>query len=661
MRLHILFGCCLVLPLLLSGCAREQKAAVVVIFENASPVNAEPGVSPQSYIAIERGIAQYASFVDDKGVTYFFVPTRPNDTLVVPAGSRKVVELYHQYAFGLAEYLPYRAGDTVKIRYNGRRERPTYKNTKDEVIAAPFQEVFSFNNPDFLMEMRTSYALTYMHQNRPGWSSTTPFTPAEELEETVRKDIARAGRLVDSLEASGTCAAEYVAYHRYFLEQAAVVPLPFRQYVYRYTPLSAEQLAFFNDGYAEHISYRHYVRDVRRPFLFNGKEWEAPRYDFVNPLDSTKKGWAFDERAMFDRLLEKKGSDSLPISPKTLELMLYGSLNVIANSGLYPKEDSAVYLAKYREHTTAFLEETVEGKHLPLYLLNAVLLFSLCLFTFQSAYRLLLSGRTCYAFRRFYLLCAMPLSVVVALQVFSPTWYVSGGLFDPLLQKLTAVHAFLAGVYVVGLGYCLYHLVRSLYRTLRLWRSSLRVNEGSYLLCLIGDMWDEVRVAVSSFFRLVFISYKDFFYPESRERRDRLLEHEAYRVSRWHSLDVVFFKLFCALCWCIPFARWYGVEVRAVSAYAADKAMCRACGTASYLQTLLAYRTDKSIGNNALLSKRIKLVERLAAAEGNRKYTLADTASLAVLAPVTLAIIVFVPNFVVVTASLPMVLVHMGS
>lgn len=94
----------------------------------------------------------------------------------------------------------------------------------------------------------------------------------------------------------------------------------------------------------------------------------------------------------------------------------------------------------------------------------------------------------------------------------------------------------------------------------------------------------ENNVSSFSFFKWIFVSNSIW----SSENCDEILRHELVHARQWHSADVVFAELFCALFWWNPISWLFRREIRINHEFLADRGVLRqGFNTKSYQYLLL--------------------------------------------------------------------------
>lgn len=654
-------GIALLAFLLLLGCSGQERKSLVLIFENPEPY--EPGAVKFSSTYVYQSIKnQNVLFVDDGGVAYKFMVTKPYDTLVITSTNRSTVELshyYHHYIY--TEHVLLQAEDTVLIRYNGTA-KPTYtslcseENTQLYGLRNVVLKDFLYDNPEFKNELRRSYLAGYMRRKNPDSHLFRDYPDPDELAAEHNLSLPKVEHTLDSLVAQGLLPADYETYYRYYLRRAEVIPFYERQITDVEFALTPEQYAFFNDSLTGFISYREYLINCTDAFAQNGTEWEIPRFDAVNAYNG-KPLRLKDHRAIFDRLVEMQQGGDSRISDMSYDLMRLFCVDVITNFGHHSEEDAATYLAKYTGLSTRFLVQEPEkvGSFwgFPFRLLIFVLQLNIYIGIFYSLYRLLLYNTTSFVFCRVFLLSGIVLSLVAAFG-----WVGTEVLIpDSLLrigQEVKLIGWLILGLYGLCALNLLYGVGRQLAHVWVLRRDSWRINEGNYFLYILKD----IVASPSTFFRMVFISWGDFFNARNHDHRDRLLAHEEYHVKAWHSIDATLLVLMRVLCWFNPLFSKYAKELKLVNEYAADRSVVREMGITAYMRAIVDNTTQQaayellsySADGRKAMDKRVKMIRRY------DEVSYHSLLGLLLIIPVFILLAYFSPEFVVKNFSLPEVL-----
>lgn len=248
------------------------------------------------------------------------------------------------------------------------------------------------------------------------------------------------------------------------------------------------------------------------------------------------------------------------------------------------------------------------------------------------------------------------LSLVIALRLVSVNTFVP----DIVLQQEQGIKFIgwaVVGIYALSAAYLLLMLIRQLVNVFIMWRNSWNIREGNYLLCILKD----IVTSPSTFFRMVFISWGDFFDPESREERDMLLAHEEYHVRNLHSIDVLILTIMRFFCWFNPVFRKYAKELKQVNEYAADRSVVRGVGIRPYIRAFTDINTRQFEANEMLSyssavtghRKRYDMIRR------HGEDTSGSLLKLVCILPVFMLLLYLSPEFVVKYCSLPEVIINL--
>lgn len=642
------------------SCGGQKQKQLVIIFENPAPYEGKDEKLAQSAV-YTYSKNQRVSFVAEDGVAYTFVATKPYDTLVITSSmNREVVELNHYYyRYMYFEDVLLQADDTVRIHYNDT-SKPTYtshnkENNRLYGLRSVLYKDFLGNDPEFIYELKTNYFLRYMRQKDAGVEFLSDNSPSDSLTELYYASLPEVWHAFDSLTSLGELSPAFESYYRYYLHRAELAPLFERQAGDLEFPLTPQQYAFFNDSLVNFISYRNYLAQSVLVFAKNGTDWKIPRIEAVNAYDSAVIN-VHDYRAVFDRIADMKQKGDNRISEISYDYMLYHCVDVITNfEKQHTKEDAALYLDKYMELTTRFLVEKEESASsfwgIPFRLLVFILQLNVCIAVFYSLYRLSLYNSMAFVACRIFLLSGIALSLAIAFGLVNTKMFIPENLLE-VGQWVKPVGWFVVGLYMLFALFLLYKVVKQLVYIWTLRHDSWRIKDGSYILHILKD----IVTSPSAFFRMIFISWGDFF--SDRDKRNRLLVHEAYHVKRLHSIDATVLMLMRCLCWFNPFFNMYARELKLVNEYAADRAVIREMGIRIYMRAIVddvqqqeAYNLlSNSFAGRKDMEKRIKMIRRY----DSVSYGIVPRFLLIV--PVFLVLMHFSPEFIVRYCSLPEVL-----
>lgn len=223
---------------------------------------------------------------------------------------------------------------------------------------------------------------------------------------------------------------------------------------------------------------------------------------------------------------------------------------------------------------------------------NYLLESALCLVLFAITYRVLIAGSTNFSRMRFYLLASVLLSLILPIVAIPVEWssrLVPTGSFpnvllmpaeravgavvsnhpdlvpaDPGISVLQVILFTAFIVYMAGVSYKFYRLVKNLLNMHGFIKNSAKVKEGNYW---IVDLKSEIPAF--SFFNYIFINnaYKNLSAEELRV----IKRHEMLHVSQYHSLDVLFIELVGIFFWFNPAVNYLKASLKEVHEYMVDE------------------------------------------------------------------------------------------
>lgn len=251
-------------------------------------------------------------------------------------------------------------------------------------------------------------------------------------------------------------------------------------------------------------------------------------------------------------------------------------------------------------------------------LLNYMLEANLGLILFMLVYKLVLNNETQFAYRRYYLLASILLSLLFPIFKFQeltpvpslgqviPVYWLPETTTGPIAAETTQNTWHLIGT--AYLIICGLFLLRLLYRI-------------KILLALTyqNPKATPIEIANSaftafSFFNRVFINSS---IPLSHEEKDQILKHETIHYKKLHSLDILLIELVHVFFWFNPAISVYKKEIRAVHEFEADQVVAEQQDKEQYC-SLLARSAIESSGfqlgnhfNNSLTLKRIAMIKAM--------------------------------------------------
>jgi beta-lactamase regulating signal transducer with metallopeptidase domain len=220
---------------------------------------------------------------------------------------------------------------------------------------------------------------------------------------------------------------------------------------------------------------------------------------------------------------------------------------------------------------------------------------SVCLFVLWLAYKLLLENTSWHAFKRWYLLGALMVSlcipfivvetVVIPIQetVFADYELnmVETGMQEPALE-VNWLYVMLA-VYTIGLAIMIWRFGKNL-NSFRIQQEDEISSYKTYQLILRHQL-----TIPHSFLKRIFVSKKDH---ESNKIPTVVLEHEKAHLDQKHSLDILFIELLMVLLWFNPLLYLIRYSMKLNHEFLADRSVLnQGISTTAYQQILLDHAT----------------------------------------------------------------------
>ncbi|QOI97949.1 MAG: TonB family protein [Flammeovirgaceae bacterium] len=252
-------------------------------------------------------------------------------------------------------------------------------------------------------------------------------------------------------------------------------------------------------------------------------------------------------------------------------------------------------------------------------LLNYLIETNIGLLLFFVVYKIWLNNETQFAYRRYYLLSSMLLSLVFPL-IKLPELKVVPSLGEAIplnidTEKIPSVISSTAPTFsystLFTAGYLFvtgFFLIRLSYRIIRLLVLAYKIKPGNVI-----EVHDP-RFIAFSFFNKIFISTAC---PLSEPDRHSILKHEAIHGQKLHSLDILLAEIIHAVFWFNPVLPLYKKELRLVHEFEADEGTVKNREADTYCN-LLARAALQSAGysvgnyfNNALTLKRIAMIRTI--------------------------------------------------
>ncbi|MBU2900247.1 M56 family metallopeptidase [Maribacter dokdonensis] len=260
-----------------------------------------------------------------------------------------------------------------------------------------------------------------------------------------------------------------------------------------------------------------------------------------------------------------------------------------------------------------------------------------CMGIFLVFYKLLLERESMHHFKRFFLLTALIISLIIPQIVF--TEYIEAEPTPAVTQVLTIneqpeitpiVHEMeespmnwtLILYTLYGLGIAIFGF-RFLYNIAKLWirvRRNTQIKFNSLVKVLLKE-----ELPPHTFLRYIFLNKQKF---ESKSIPAAVLLHEETHAKEWHSLDVLFIELLQVLFWFNPLIYVFKRSIKLNHEFLADSAVIKGQeNQLQYQNTLLSYlsndnfHTHQSVGianaiNYSSIKKRFIIMKKQTSKRG---------------------------------------------
>ncbi|PPK96299.1 beta-lactamase regulating signal transducer with metallopeptidase domain [Nonlabens xylanidelens] len=219
-----------------------------------------------------------------------------------------------------------------------------------------------------------------------------------------------------------------------------------------------------------------------------------------------------------------------------------------------------------------------------------------CLFTLWLAYKLLIENTSWHTFKRFYLIGALIISLIIPFivvkTVIIPMEEIPFVNYSPLVLTETMVDQpsfeinwfyVFSGIYVIGVAIMLWRFGKNL-SSFRIQQEDEISSYKAYQLILRNQL-----TIPHSFLKRIFISKKDH---ESNNLPTVILEHEKAHLDQKHSLDILFIELLLIVLWFNPLLYIIRYSIKLNHEFLADSAVLnQGISTVSYQEVLLKHAT----------------------------------------------------------------------
>ena len=219
-----------------------------------------------------------------------------------------------------------------------------------------------------------------------------------------------------------------------------------------------------------------------------------------------------------------------------------------------------------------------------------------CLFTLWLAYKLLLENTSWHNFKRFYLIGALIISLIIPFivvhTIIIPMEEIPFGNYSPLVLTETMVDQpsfeinwfyVACSIYLLGVLIMLWRFSKNLY-SFRIQQTDEISSYKAYQLILRNGI-----TIPHSFLKRIFISKKDY---ESNKVPAVVLEHEKAHLDQRHSLDILFIELLLIVLWFNPLLYIIRYSMKLNHEFLADSAVLKqGISTTAYQEILLDHAT----------------------------------------------------------------------
>ncbi|OEK06642.1 M23/M56 family metallopeptidase [Roseivirga misakiensis] len=251
---------------------------------------------------------------------------------------------------------------------------------------------------------------------------------------------------------------------------------------------------------------------------------------------------------------------------------------------------------------------------------HTILEIILCSLLFLSIYQLALAKSSLHRFKRYYLIFALCLTVIVPFitiklpTTITPAYIKTKTYTKPIVNKIDrftskqtndfvkpsqnqelsidkekleaktttnsqAIPQGTFAIYILVSVVLLGRLGLNTFRLLRLAKKNPSIRHNDTRVILLPEL-----TTPFSFFNSIYIYSRDF---DQKENHSEILTHELAHVKQRHSIDVMITELFKAILWFNPFYYWFSKAIRQNHEYLADNEVIRKHKSISKYQKLL--------------------------------------------------------------------------
>ena len=233
-----------------------------------------------------------------------------------------------------------------------------------------------------------------------------------------------------------------------------------------------------------------------------------------------------------------------------------------------------------------------------------ILKSSACLASFILFYRLCLEKMSVHVFKRFYLLGALLLSIVIPLITFTqyievkePVSLLSTQNFiltDTITNEPINIDyksTILWSIYVLGVVLFLFRFFKNLFQLNKKIRKNVKFKNKEFINVLLNDL-----VHPHTFLNYIFLNKTSY---EKNQIPDEVLLHEQTHVKQKHTLDILFIELLQIILWFNPLLYVIKKDIKLNHEFLADQAVLKkGVNYSTYQKILLAFASSDSFGKD---------------------------------------------------------------
>jgi len=225
-----------------------------------------------------------------------------------------------------------------------------------------------------------------------------------------------------------------------------------------------------------------------------------------------------------------------------------------------------------------------------------------CMAIFWVFYKLLLERESMHVFKRFFLLFALIVSLIIPMLVFTEYVISTPAAYEETAQlvgdtyysippepdhNILNIELILLTLYVIGFIFFGFKFIKNLSQII--WR--IRKNPTQKLPRFVHVLLDE-NMPPHTFFKYIFLNKKKL---EANEIPKEVLLHEETHARQKHSWDVIFIELIQLLFWFNPMVYFFKHSIKLNHEFLADRAVLKKdFNKTTYQNTLLSYLSHRS-------------------------------------------------------------------